>query len=286
MKKTVLPFFSILLVLTLALSSFSIVTAEGSDDPWVTPVSGDLEFNAEVIPLASLPGTIELGNQMLVPAGFPEGEVQFGGNGVRVTGFDGGKATLCYTLTAKEVAVGWGGKFGSWDGSKWTLLPTTIAPVPEEGSTTSACATITGNGTYAFIKYVADVSLLPQGSPACGVMTAAFPGYYEFNEFDGWMQYGVVIHDSELPAGTPISYQLIDINPAGFFTSGQSGAGYVFMSLNLAPGVYGAIVAFDPVVIFEYDYFENLESFTLRVFLPQCYTDFHFPEDLDDIPLG
>jgi hypothetical protein len=280
MKKFVLPFFSLLLVLTLALYSFSSVTAAAGGDPWVTPVSGDMEFTTTVVPIASLPGVVELPSQMLAPAGFPEGETQFGGNGVRVTDFASGKATVCFSLSAQEVAKGWGGKVGMWDGAKWVLLPTTIAAVVEEASTTSACAGITGNGTYAFIKYIADASLLPQGPPACGVMTFAFPYEYYFDDYEGYMEVGIVIHDSLIPEGTPIGYQLLNIVPSGFFTSGLSGSGFVVDSFSVGPGFYVAFVEFDPTVIFEYDYFDNLVSFTLRVFLPQCYTDFQYPEDL------
>ena len=286
MKKLVLPFFSLLLVLSLALSSFSSVTAAGGGDPWVTPVSGDMEFTATVVPIASLPGVIELASQKLAPVGFPAGEAQFGGNGVRVTDFDAGKATVCFSLRAIEVKQGWGGKVAMWNGTTWVPLSTTIAPAAEEASTTSACAGITGNGTYAFIKYIADAALLPpKGLPACGVMSAAFPlpGHFDFEETEGWMQYGIVIHDSLIPVGTRISYQLVNVVPSGFFTSGQSGSGIVSASGEIEEGIFGALVLFDPRVIFEYDDYKNLDSFTLRVFLPQCYTDFQFPDDLDSI---
>ncbi len=281
MKKFVLPFFSLLLVLSLALSSFSSVTAAAGDDPWVTPVSGDMEFTTIIVSIPGLPGALELANQQFAPAGFPAGETQFGGNGVRVDGFDAGKATVCFSLGAVEVGQGWGGKVGMWNGTKWQLLPTTIAPVALEASSTSACAGITGSGTYAFIKYIADASLLPKQIPACGVMTAAFPIFMDFDEYEGWMEGGIVFHSSLIPEGTPISYQLINVVPTGFFTSGQSGSGIV-VDTGESGGVFGALVIFDPPVIFEYDYFENLESFTLRVFLPQCYTDFNYPDDLYD----
>ena len=49
-----------LLVLTLLLRSFGIAKAEVGDDPVVTPISGDMEFTTEVVPIASLPGTTEL----------------------------------------------------------------------------------------------------------------------------------------------------------------------------------------------------------------------------------
>jgi len=281
MKKFVLLFFSLLLVLSLALSSFSSVTAAGGSDPWVTPVSGDMDFTVTVVPIPSLPGVVVLASQMLAPVGFPAGEKQFGGNGVRVTGFDAGKATACFSLSALEVSQGWGGKVAMWNGTTWVPLSTTIAPVAEEASSTSACAGITGNGTYAFIKYIADAALLPpKGLPACGIMTFAAPWEYGFGNNDGWMSEGFIYNDPIVPIGTSISYQILNVVPSGFFTSGITGSGLVTRIDEPEPGIFISIVTFDPQVIFEYEYWENLDSFTLRINLPECYTDFHYPEDL------
>jgi len=107
MKKVLLPLFSFLLVLGLLGASFSSAKAEIGDDPVVTPVSGDMEFATEVVPVASLPGTTVLESQMLVPVGFPLGEAQFEGVGVRVTGMDYGKATACFAVSGMQ--YGWGG---------------------------------------------------------------------------------------------------------------------------------------------------------------------------------
>src|SRR5512133_367254 len=166
MKKVLLPMFTFLLVFGMFLSTFGSASANAIivDDPVVTPVSGDVEFNTAVVPIASLPGVTELPGGMLVPVGFPAGEAQFGSNGVRVTNFDSGKAAACFSITGVE--VGWGGKVGMWDGSKWVLLPTTITSY-FESLVSSACATITANGTYTFIRWVADPTLLPSGKPAC-----------------------------------------------------------------------------------------------------------------------
>ena len=129
MKRVLIPFFSCLLVLTLLLGSFGSAKAEIGDDPVVTPISGDMEFTTEVVPIASLPGTTEL-DQMLVPVGFPEGEAQFEGAGVLVKGIDCGKATACFVISGTQ--WGWGGKVGMWDGKKWVVLPTTIATTTDE----------------------------------------------------------------------------------------------------------------------------------------------------------
>ncbi len=289
MKKFVLPFFSLLLVITLALSSFSSVTAAAGADPWVIPVSGDMEFNATVVPIPSLPGVVELANQKLAPAGFPEGETQFGGNGVRVTGFDAGKATVCFSLKAIEVNQGWGGKVGMWDGAKWVPLSTTIAPVAEEASTTSACAGITGNGTYAFIKYIADAALLPSSYGQCPFEVFAFPiitdslGVQSFSltylapSYDWLMEAAEVltITGYTVPVGGRVGYKILSSIPADFILVGGSGSGTVAMN---APGAM--LVVFDPPVIIDWDndledYFEDL---TIRVFFPDCYADFNFSD--------
>ena len=171
MKRVLIPFFSCLLVFTLLLGSFGSAKAEVGDDPVVTPISGDMEFTTEVVPIASLPGTIELADLMLAPAGFPEGEAQFEGAGVLVTKFDTGKASACFTISGTQ--FGWGGKVGMWDGAKWDLLPTTIKTTGDDGTSTTACATITGNGTYAFIKYVVDPDLLPSSEPPYSTVDCA-----------------------------------------------------------------------------------------------------------------
>ena len=45
--------------------------------------------------------------------------------------------------------------------TKWVKLATPDHHFPDETPNSIACATITGNGTYAFIRYVVDASLLP-----------------------------------------------------------------------------------------------------------------------------
>ena len=164
MKKGLLPLFTFLLVFGLLFTSFGSASALAVDEPVVTPVSGDMEFTTTVVPTVSLPGVAELPGGMLVPVGFPAGEAQFGSDGVRVTDFASGKAAACFGITGVE--YGWGGNVGMWDGSTWVLLPTTITSFAEN-LVSSACATITGNGTYTFIRWVADLTLLPPAKPAC-----------------------------------------------------------------------------------------------------------------------
>jgi hypothetical protein len=214
MKKLVLPLFSILLVAAMLFSITTtaaavppppIPTTSSLPEPVVTPVSGDMEFTTEFIPIAQFPGTTEY-NQMLVPVGFPAGEAQYQGDGVVVSGMDSGQATACFTITGTE--YGWGGKVGVWNGTKWVLLATTIKAL-EESPNSLACAAITGNGTYAFIRYVADASLLPAYNP-CPVDTS---GWYlnTWGNSEGPYFY---VHFGNLSNGTPAKLTFVSADPA------------------------------------------------------------------------
>jgi hypothetical protein len=227
MKRKALPLFSFLLAFVLIIASFGSARADAGQDPVVTPVSGDTDFTSEVIPIASLPGVTELAGGMLVPVGFPAGEAQFGGNGIRVTSMDKGKATACFSISTAAINLGWGGKVGVWNGSKWVQLPTTITSF-EETPGSLACATITGNGTYAFIKYVVDSSLLPKMQPCdFGIDYQIMDNYgfaYPPSSYNHWAL-GFNIPAS-VPAGAPVTYSIISYDPAwpGTFTSGTSGS--------------------------------------------------------------
>ena len=284
MKKSILSVFGGLLVLTLLLGSFGSVKAATSDAPVVIPVSGDMVFTTSVVPIVALPGTTNFGT-LPVPVGFPAGEAQYGGDGVRVTGMDSGKATACFYLATIKVNQGWSGKVAVWNGTKWVKLATTITPF-DESPTSLACATITGNGTYAFIMGFAD-NIPTSAYKKCGELSMAAPYSYDFYTDHGWMDQGGTLTDYYLPVGTPVSYEIILQNPVGFFHSGTFGSGIVtgpFVpdddTIIIPAGMYASIITFDPRIEFTYDYFANLHQFTFRVYLPNCYTDFVYPDDL------
>ena len=248
MKKVLLPLFSFLLVLGLLGASFSSAKAEIGDDPVVTPVSGDMEFATEVVPVASLPSTTVLENQMLVPVGFPLGEAQFEGVGVRVTGMDYGKATACFAVSGMQ--YGWGGKVGVWNGTKWVLLPTTITKA-EEALNSLACASVAGNGTYAFIKYVVDPSLLPTCAYDTSAWYLGYVGYYYAGNVG-----------SSLPFGTPVTYKIFNLNPAGAITGDLTGSGTVGNFLPNDADFLGTSVSI------------NGGTATVRISAGGCYKDF------------
>jgi hypothetical protein len=291
MRKIALPFFSCLLVLTLLLGSFGSVKAAIGDDPIVTPVSGDMEFTSEIIPIASLPGITELAGGMLAPAGFPEGEAQFEGNGIRVTGMDSGKANACFAISGTQ--YGWGGKVALWTGAKWELLPTTIT-TPDETPNSTACATITSSGTYAFIKYVTDPTKLPKlgvCSSTPSITLLLLPG----SEPDQIRLFAALVEKQPVaPEGSSVSYRVLSTDPAGILLQGHYNTGTVFMSdpnLGEFAVVFGSldiVSIFDAGVVIEYNPF-LLEEFTnavVRIYFPDCYTDLNFPDDFEIMPLG
>ena len=196
-----------------------------------------------------------------------------------VTKFDAGKATACFTLSTIAVNQGWAEKIGVWNGAKWVLLPTTISTGTDEAANTTACAPITGNGTYAFIKWVTAPEKLPVSVPSCGPMASAGPWTAMFGSTGGWMTEGYTWRDPLVAIGTPITYQIMDVIPAGTFYTGLSGSGVVTSIEEVDPGIFISIVTFDPMITFTYS--SSMDSFTYRVFTPECYTDFYFPGDLN-----
>ena len=205
--------------------------------PVVTPVSGDMEFTTEFIPIAQFPGTTEF-NQMLVPVGFPAGEAQYQGDGIIVTGMDSGKATACFTISGTQ--YGWGGKVGVWNGTKWVLLPTTIKAL-DESPNSLACAPITGNGTYVFIRYVAEPDKLPKVGAECEFAVEMYPtGYttiYQDLYTQGWMTGAMFVSDHVL-TGMPITVRFLRSDPAGRITMDGTGTGIAFLA---GPGTYGVL---------------------------------------------
>jgi len=260
MKKIILPFFSCLLVLTLLLGSFGSARAEVGDDPVVTPVSGDMDFTTEVVPIASLPGIIELADLMLAPAGFPEGEAQFEGAAVRVTGMDSGKASACFTISGTQ--YGWGGKVGMWNGTKWMLLPTTITS-PDETPNSIACATIAGSGTYAFVKYVTEPDLLPAGKPNCLEIGA---------------EVGLILGFFDSPEGTFLT------NLSGYISPNEY-SWVTYQIINYSEGVTGDLYGNDTTnVLSRFDFTPHQwyvpygGHFTIHLETPSCYYDWVFTE--------
>ncbi len=279
MKRAMIPVFCSLLVLSLLLGTVGSAKAAPGDDPVVTPVSGDTDFTTEIVPIASLPGVVELEGGMLAPVGFPAGEGQFGGPGILVKGFDSGKATACFFLSAAEVGQGWGGKVALWDGSKWQRMETSITTV-DETNTASACATITSGGTYAFIKYVTQPDLLPTALPMCSEQTFAMPfvqpvtGRWPFLH-PGYLGLGFrgqyFYSDQLYNVGDAVTFEVLETNNAIFIPDEPVLAnGTITFVFGPHDGVYGYGVAYDPFLFY---FWGVLRPFTYKLTLPNCYVE-------------
>ncbi len=159
MKKTIwigTTCFFLLAVLSINLGSAS---AASLPAPMATPVSGDQVFSTKVVSTSSLMGITTTSDGPVMPKGFPMSEKQFEGDALVLSGLDYGSVNLCFPVAA--VNQGWGGKVGFWDGSAWKLQETSIT-TPAESSLSWGCAKVYQNGTYAFLKWVVDSSLLPK----------------------------------------------------------------------------------------------------------------------------
>lgn len=274
MKKRFVVLLSVLLCAFLLLGTFGAVSAKSSPisnstalpDPTVTPVSGNTKFDVSLLSMLELPGATTLDSGLLVPTGFPSGEKQFEGKGVQISGFTYGSAKACFPVVG--VSLGWGGKVGTWDGTKWKLLPTTITAVDEQPYSL-ACATISANGTYAMIDWVVDPSKLPENSGVC-----QFGIKYEYDEnygyVDGWnLEFEV---PGSVPNGTPVTYTITQIEPTytGTLLSGASGSTEVGDS-------YGHSAVFDQPVIFSLS--PAPSYFIARFVFPtlKCHLDLAYP---------
>lgn len=272
------------LVLTLLLGSLGSARAAAGDDPAVMPISGDTEFTVEIVPIAQLPGTYDLTTQMLAPIGYPDGEAQFEGPGLTVTGFDHGKASVCFFLSTVAVNQGWGGKVGVWTGTKWAKLETVISTTSDEAAETKACATITGNGTYAFIRYVVKPDLLPKKNPVCSEKTFAMPYVQPVTGWGMWARPGYLglgfrgnffFSDKVYAIGDPVKFEVLETNPAAVLFDPIVSTGTISAIFGPFPnGSYRYSVDYDPYLFYFWGW---LRPFTYKLTLPDCYVETEIP---------
>ena len=202
-------------------------------NPTITSISGDQVFSTAFLPVLNLPGTMTLDNGMPAPIGFKKGEKQFEGVGLKVTGMDYGKAKVCFPITS--IGQGWSGKVAMWTGSKWNFLPTTISAQGENGYA-QACAEITGSGTYALIKWVADPSKLPvTGKPDCGYpidwamgIGSGRPTELPDGSYSGYIS-EIWMHSSMDLSGKQVTVSLYNSTPSGSMKWQGSAAGLLVL---------------------------------------------------------
>lgn len=180
-----------LFVLAFVFANMQSASAASLPAPTVTSLSGDKEFKFVPVPIGEMLGTTTIANGILAPVGFGNGEKQFSGDGITLSGLEYGYVIVCFAF--KGANQGWGGKVGYWDGKAWKLLDTTITKATES-NIYWACAPVSLNGQYAFLQWVVDTSLLPKSHVSSTVPECdySFTGLtYDFvsgpSFADGWV---------------------------------------------------------------------------------------------------
>ena len=288
MKKTVLLFLSLTLALSLVLVHFSPVLAFDWQAPVVTPISGDKEFTTIVTAPAALPGIVAGENGITLPAGFPAGTAQFGGDGVVVKGFTDGSASACFSMPPARSE--WVGSIRQWNGTKWVKLPTSVTEGDVESNSASACATIYSDGTYALIMGYTGAPEA-KGLPVCSAdlrITGWGYTYNNNNPYGKFAQSIFFLHLSvSLPEGTPVSYTIFNFSPP----DALQGALHRSATSSTKSPYIGSWVEF-PTSLDAWKTFPLTEyiisdqdfgtiPFTFRITLPDCYKDFPNPFHFD-----
>jgi hypothetical protein len=145
--------FVLLVVFCLSILTFSTVgayyvgpTAPTWADPYVPETS--TKYTSDVLTPVDLPGTEIADGGKIYPVGFNH-ELQFGGNGLEVSGLAAGKKVeACFDFPTYRYS--WNGVIKQWNGTKWAALPTTITKTVD-GTTATACTPKVGNGIYSLL---------------------------------------------------------------------------------------------------------------------------------------
>lgn len=86
-----------------------------------------------------------------------------------------------------------------------------------------------------------------------------------------------------VPVGGHISYQILNNDPPGFILTGLLGTGVV-IDTQVEDTISGMLVSFAPPVLIGWNPdADGFNSVTVRIFLPDCYSDFNYPGDMGPI---
>ena len=231
------------------------------------PLSGDLVFTSTPTSPVSLQGTEKSSGGMIIPVGFGSGEKQFGGDALVVSGFSGGTANACFSFPTYR--YGWRGGVYEWTGEKWTALPTTIGnPEGKEGAPSTACANIYNSGTYALL-----ISFSTKDAPESNLEECANIDeimLFVMGSGDAPNQHRFVVATlPSLPLGTLVDYEFRRIIPAGAITGAITGSGIIYNFL-------GSVPALDVPETGYLEFGDNLQSFTFRIYVNDCYKEVTF----------
>jgi hypothetical protein len=151
MKKTFKILFVSLLVLGFLSFSFGKTFASGLSvmDPMAVSSNPDLQFSTKTLTPVELPGTTNNSSGMFLPLGFPDGQKQFDGNSLMVSGLKEGE-TVNLQFDFPLYSYKWSGTIYMWSGSEWMPLDTTVTQ-GADGSRNWATTNGVGNGVYALL---------------------------------------------------------------------------------------------------------------------------------------
>lgn len=293
MKKAILILLSFTLVISFLLVPSSTTQASIWPNPVVTPLSGDTEFIVKLLdPIRLNFGLAKTGSGLVVPAGFPLGEKQFGGKAVTIKGLEGEKASLCFSFPTYR--YGWDGNIYQWKESAWSLFPSTLTE-GKEGSAALVCTTIDTDGTYALIISF-NSTQVKSSLPECGEDFSIIPILDVVDNDDDTIETAAVIGailNAPYPVGTNISYSVFNISPHGILTGALHQTGKVypfdgipddfsmvyFLKEEDIPEAGGIFIPPEYILVtFHYiDGWVNA-SYTVRITTPTCYKDFSSEE--------
>jgi len=285
-----LTLFSLVLITSLLIVPTGAAQAASWPDPVVTSLNGDSDFTATMVDPISLSfGTAVTDKGLVVPSGFPSGEKQFAGKAVTIKGLESGKASLCFSFPTYR--YGWRGNVYQWDGTAWSMISSSLTEGIEGGAAT-VCATISTDGTYAFIigyGLSQKVSSLPLCAEDFEVELLAVP--LETEDFLALSMIGLFTYPS-FGEGSEFSYSIFNVTPAGSLSGALSQRGTTYIETS----EMGLVLFLDPEILSgisspldfpesTYLYFDpaSMEEdldFTVRVTTPTCYKDFPYSPDL------
>jgi hypothetical protein len=248
--------------------------ASSSPGPSVTQLSGDTSFSFKMIEPGKLEGAYLGSRGYYLPTGFPQGEKQFSGKALEISGVSLGTQKTCFPFA--NYPFGWRGSIYQWNGNSWLLLETTVSP-GMEGNPAQACAITYGDGVYALITGYSQ-ALAPKKT----VVQIEDEVCIEDLETDGWdtspstgtfYLYPYFPGPTTYEEGYPFTWKIEDIQPAGLLspTSGHGTIAGTFDFHSYArQSLYFEEGLFLPGIVF---------SFTYKMYMPECHV-YYFSHDV------
>jgi hypothetical protein len=258
MKKQISVIITIMFLFSLMVTGITPAEAASWPPPTAVAITGDTSFTVTIVDPAKIMGASIVDGEKIYPTGFNQGEVQFGGKALILSGIESGSQQLCFAFPT--YSAGWRGNVYQWNGAKWVKMATTIAE-GEDGTITKACATSYGNGTYALIiSYTEQAKTLPQCDMEFGTSLE-----YDGNEGSIYEFHWIMGLFPEDWLGKKASFKIIVEPSSAAWGPGLSDSGPITVGEPAEPGDYH----FWSTKTFFVD-MEQMESWRIHITLPEC----------------